>query len=90
MDMQIKILGKGCSKCKVTYLQVQKVLKELDFEIDVIKVEDIDEILKFNILSTPGFVINDELKIAGRIPSTKEIKTLILENINKGDLKNDY
>jgi small redox-active disulfide protein 2 len=83
--MQIKILGKGCSKCKVTFLQVQKVLKELDIEIEVIKVEDIDEILRFNIFSTPGFVINDELKIVGRIPSTKEIKALILEYINKGE-----
>jgi small redox-active disulfide protein 2 len=88
--MQIKILGKGCSKCKVTYLQVQKAVKELNIEIEVIKVEEIDEILKFNILSTPGLVIDHELKVVGRIPSTKEIKSLILEKINKGEIKNGH
>jgi len=71
--LTIKILGKGCSKCKVTYNQVQKALTDLHMDADVIKVESIDEILSYNIMSTPGLIINDHMKSVGRIPNTKEI-----------------
>jgi small redox-active disulfide protein 2 len=77
--IEIKILGKGCSKCKVTYSQVLKVVNELDIEVNIVKVEDINDILEYSILSTPGLVINEQLKLSGRIPSTQEIKKWLLE-----------
>ncbi len=79
--MEIKILGPGCSKCKVTEKQVVRAVKELGrSDIIITKVEDLAEIMKYNVMSTPGLVINEILFVSGRIPSTKEIKKLILEN----------
>ena len=69
----IKILGKGCSKCKVTYNQVIKAIDTMGIQAEVIKVESMDDILSYNILSTPGLVMNEVLKCTGRIPNTKEI-----------------
>jgi small redox-active disulfide protein 2 len=79
--VEIKILGPGCSKCKVTEKQVVRAVKELGrSDIIITKVEDLAEIMKYNVMSTPGLVINEILFVSGRIPSTKEIKKLILEN----------
>lgn len=79
--MEIKILGPGCPKCKVMFSQVQKAIKKLSAQnIDVIKIEDIQEIAKYNILNTPALLIDDKVKISGRIGSTKEIMKLIQEN----------
>jgi small redox-active disulfide protein 2 len=76
--MEIKILGPGCPKCKVMYSQVQKVLKKLSIEnVQVIKVEDIQEIAKYNILNTPALLIDGKVKISGRIGSTNEIMKLL-------------
>jgi small redox-active disulfide protein 2 len=76
--MEIKILGHGCSKCKVTLSQVERALKELDrSDILVTKVENLDEIMRFNVMSTPALVIDGKLMVSGRIPSVKEIKNLI-------------
>lgn len=77
--LTIKVLGKGCSKCKVTYNQVQKALLEIGIEATVIKVEDMDEILSYNVMSTPGLLINENIKCVGRIPNTKEIIQWIKE-----------
>ncbi|MDT8336609.1 MAG: thioredoxin family protein [Candidatus Izemoplasmatales bacterium] len=79
--MEIKILGPGCPKCKVMYSQVQKVLKKLSIaNIKVIKVEDIQEIAKHNILNTPALLIDEKVKISRRIDSTKEIMKLLSDN----------
>ncbi|MBK6819226.1 MAG: TM0996/MTH895 family glutaredoxin-like protein [Bacteroidetes bacterium] len=75
---QIKILGTGCSKCKTTYQNVLEALKQLDMQADVIKVEDIEEIMKYNVLSTPVLMINEEVKIKGRVADVNEIKQLLI------------
>lgn len=75
---QIKILGTGCSKCKTTYQNVLEALKQLDMQADVIKVEDIEEIMKYNVLSTPVLMINKEMKIKGRVADVNEIKQLLI------------
>ena len=75
---QIKILGTGCSKCKTTYQNVIEALKQLDMQADVIKVEDIEEIMKYNVLSTPVLMINEEMKIKGRVADVNEIKQLLI------------
>jgi small redox-active disulfide protein 2 len=76
--MEIKILGMGCSKCKVTEKQVLRAIKELGRnDIIVSKIEDLKVIMNYNILSTPALVIDEVVVVSGRIPSTKEIKDLI-------------
>ena len=75
---QIKILGTGCSKCKSTYNNVIEALNRLDMQADVIKIEDIEEIIKYNVLSTPVLMIDEEIKVKGRVPDVNEIKTFLI------------
>ena len=74
---QIKVLGTGCPKCKTTYTNVLEALKKADIEAAVEKVEDIEEIMKYNILSTPALMINDQIKIKGRVAKVNEIIELL-------------
>ncbi|MCF7925909.1 MAG: thioredoxin family protein [Candidatus Izimaplasma sp.] len=81
--MEIKVLGPGCSKCKVTVKQVKRALKQLERDdIVVTKVEDLKEIMAYNIMNTPALVINENVKIVGRVPSVKEIKIMIQNQQN--------
>lgn len=75
--MEIKILGTGCGKCKKTYAVVEKVMKENNLDATLTKVEDILEIMNYNILATPALVVDDEVRIKGYVPSEKEIKELL-------------
>jgi len=72
----IKILGTGCPKCKRTTALVEEVVMETGVEATVEKVEDIMEIMKYNILSTPAVVIDEEVTIKGRVPTKSELKEL--------------
>lgn len=74
---QIKVLGPGCAKCKVTYNNALEAVRQSGIEAQVTKVEDIEEMMKYNILSTPVLVIDEEIKIKGRIADVIEIKKLL-------------
>jgi len=76
----IKILGTGCPNCKRTEAVVKTVVEELNIDAKIIKVEDIQDIMAYNIMSTPAVVINEEIKIKGRVPSFDEVKTLLQED----------
>jgi small redox-active disulfide protein 2 len=73
----IKVLGSGCTKCKSTYNNVLEALKETGIEAEVIKIEEIEEIIKYNVLVTPVLIIDEEIKVKGRTPSVNEIKELL-------------
>lgn len=73
----IKILGSGCPNCKITETIVREVISELNIEATVVKVEDIMEIMKYNILTTPVLLIDEQIKIKGRIPSKNEVMDLL-------------
>ena len=75
--MEIKILGTGCSKCKTLEEITRKVVKESGIEAKITKVEDIVEIMKFNIVTTPALVVNGKVVSKGRIPSVAEIKQFL-------------
>ncbi|MDF1516598.1 MAG: thioredoxin family protein [Lutibacter sp.] len=85
MSMNIKILGTGCPKCKQTTAAVQEVITENNIDATIEKVEDIMEIMKYNVMSTPAVVINNEIKIKGRVPSKAEITALLLDSSQKKD-----
>lgn len=74
----IKVLGPGCVKCKTTYNNVLEALKETGIDANVEKIEDIEEMIKYNILSTPVLMIDEDIKIKGRIAHINEIKTLLV------------
>jgi small redox-active disulfide protein 2 len=77
--MLIQVLGTGCTKCKTLHELVKKAVQETGVDALVEKVEDIQTIMAFEILMTPGLVINGEVKAAGRVPNVDEIKRLIAE-----------
>jgi small redox-active disulfide protein 2 len=71
--MDIKILGSGCAKCKRLEQLTQEVANELGVEARFDHVTEMDKIMAYPVLSTPALVINDEVKVAGRMPSKEEI-----------------
>jgi small redox-active disulfide protein 2 len=77
--MIIQVLGTGCTKCKMLYEFVNKAVVETGVEALVEKVEDIQQIMAFEVLMLPGLVIDGYVKAAGRVPSVEEIKKMISE-----------
>ncbi|SJZ89657.1 thioredoxin family protein [Selenihalanaerobacter shriftii] len=75
--MDIKVYGPGCKKCVKLKKNVMDALAELDVAANVEKVEDMAEIAKAGILSTPGLEINGDVKVKGRLVKVGEIKDLI-------------
>jgi len=78
--MEIKILGPGCSNCKALEKTVFNSLAELDIAADVSKVEDIMKIMEYGIMHTPALVINEKVVMSGRVPSSAEIKEILIKN----------
>ncbi|NLA49436.1 MAG: thioredoxin family protein [Bacteroidales bacterium] len=72
--MEIKILGTGCTKCKTTQAVVEKVVAESGVQATITKVEDIMDIMKYNIITTPAVVVDEVIKIKGRVPSEEEVR----------------
>ncbi len=70
---QVKVLGPGCAKCKATYENVLEAIKQTGIEANVIKIEDLEEMMKYNVLTTPVLLIDEQAKVKGRIPSVQEI-----------------
>ena len=69
----IKVLGPGCVKCKTTYNNVIEALKQSNIEANVEKVEDIEEMMKYNILTTPVLMVDEDVKVKGRVAQVSEI-----------------
>lgn len=77
MSKIIKILGTGCPKCQTMTGVVKDVVYENNIDANIEKVEDIMEIMKYNVMSTPALVIDDVITIKGRIPSKTEVLELL-------------
>ena len=77
MSKVIKVLGTGCPKCQTMTAIVKEVVSENNIDATIEKVEDIMEIIKFNVMSTPALVIDDVITIKGRIPSKEEVLALL-------------
>ncbi len=73
----IKVLGTGCTKCKILEKTTLEVVKENGFDAEVEKVEDINQIISYGVMMTPALVVNGKVVFSGRVPSKTEIKSYI-------------
>ncbi|MDA7025358.1 thioredoxin family protein [Bacillus sp. CLL-7-23] len=74
--MNIKILGTGCKNCQTLEQNVRKALTQSGKEAEIEKVTDIQEIMSYGVLSTPGIVIDGEVRSTGRVLSPAAIVKL--------------
>ena len=75
--MEIKVLGPGCAKCKTTYNVIEKVIKENNLDVKLTKVDDIMEMVSYNITTTPAVVVDEVVKMKGQVPTESDVKKLL-------------
>lgn len=80
MSMEIKVLGPGCPKCKSLAKLVQETVQEMQLDATITKVEDIMEIMQYNIIATPALVINGKVVLKGVLPSKMQLQTILSTN----------
>lgn len=78
--MEIKILGTGCPKCKTLEKVTREAVAETGIEATIEKVEDIVKIMGYNIMHTPGLVINGKVVLSGQVPTVNQVKEIIIKN----------
>ena len=75
--MKIELLGTGCAKCKRLAKNVEAAIKDLGIEAELVKVDDITEIMDRGVMLTPALAVDGELKVSGRVADVKEIKEIL-------------
>lgn len=71
---KIEILGMGCSKCQKLEQVVRETVEEIGISASIVKINKVEDIMKYKVMITPALVINGEVKVAGKIPSKEDIK----------------
>lgn len=79
--LNIRVLGPGCPNCKKVETIARQAVEHMGLEAEIVKVTDYNKILEYNILSTPGLVINEKVVCAGRIPTEAEVTTWLANAI---------
>lgn len=79
--MNIQVLGTGCPKCKTLEKITREVVAEAGIDANITKVEDIVEIMKFNVMTTPALVVDGKVVLKGRVPSNSELKEILTNKI---------
>ncbi len=82
--MEIKVLGSGCANCKTLEARTVEALDSLGLQAPIHKVTDLPQIVAYDVMSTPALVIDEEVVLAGRIPSVEELRRLLV------DLSSEY
>ena len=75
--MDIKVLGTGCAKCKSLEKATQEAVTKTGISATVTKVEDIVDIMNYNVMTTPALVVEGKVVVKGKIPSVDEIAKLL-------------
>lgn len=75
--LKIKILGTGCARCQALEKNTKEAITDLSVDAEIDHVKDINKIMEYPILTTPGLVIDDKLVVSGRVPTKAEVTTFI-------------
>ena len=85
--MNIKILGPGCARCHQLEKIVKEAVKELALDATVEEVKDIKKFIDYNVMMTPGLVINEQVVSSGKTPTKVEVTQLIINALAKEEQK---
>ncbi len=75
--MRIRVLGTGCAKCKTLTLNAEQAVRELGLDVKVEKVEDVKEIMKFGVMTTPALVLDGKVRATGKVLAPAAIKEML-------------
>lgn len=75
--MEIKVLGTGCAKCNMLEQVTKDAVSQLGLDVEVTKVTDMAEIMGYGVMSTPALVVDDQVRLAGRVPKVDEVVSLL-------------
>lgn len=75
--MKIQILGPGCAKCKQLAANADAAATELGLEYEIEKISDINDIMNFGVMMTPGLAVDGEVKSVGKVPSVEDVKSML-------------
>ena len=75
--MNIKVLGSGCLKCNKLEDAARQAVAELGIEATVEKVKEFADIMSYGVMQTPALVVNEEVKVMGKVPSVEELKIIL-------------
>lgn len=76
--MIIKVLGTGCTNCKRLEANAQEAVRELGIDAQVLKVERIEDIMAYGVMKTPALVVDEQVKIMGRVATVADIKAVLV------------
>ena len=76
---KIEVIGTGCAKCRRLLANAEQAVKDLKIAAEVIKVDDIDEIVNRGVMMTPALFIDGTVRAEGRVPDVNEIKKMVSE-----------
>ena len=79
--MKLQIFGTGCSRCKTLMQRVEEAVSSLELQAEIEKIENIEEIAKFGVMSTPALALDGKVLFAGRVPTSREIGELLSANL---------
>ncbi len=74
---EVKILGSGCTKCHTLADQTAKAAEELGIEINMEKVTNLADIMKYGVMSTPALVVDGQVKVSGKVPNLNDLKKML-------------
>ena len=77
---KIQILGTGCPKCNQLEQNARSAVHQLGLPVEIVKVSDINEIMKFGVMLTPALAVDGEVKSVGKLLTVDEIRTLLQES----------
>jgi small redox-active disulfide protein 2 len=75
--MRLLILGTGCAKCTKLYEATEQTAQSLGLQYELEKVTDLKRIMSFGVMTTPALVVDNVVKIAGKVPSLDELKSIL-------------
>ncbi len=75
--MKIQILGTGCPKCKKLAEAAETAAKELGIDYEMEKITELNDIMNFGVMMTPGLAVDGEVKVSGKVPTLDEIKGML-------------